>query len=109
MTDVSSYLQNLGAPGLNQEMSNYSQNSHYSNAGAPALPAGGSLLTQQAFLERVDFAKSEIRNLSSNIQEIASLHQRALSSPDSNSPAQLENLVTQTQLKNTQIGTKSSS
>jgi len=103
MTDVSSYLQNLGAPGLNQEMSNYSQNSHYSNAGAPALPAGGSLLTQQAFLERVDFAKSEIRNLSSNIQEIASLHQRALSSPDSNSPAQLENLVTQTQLKNTQI------
>jgi syntaxin 1B/2/3 len=31
------------------------------------------------------------------------LHQRALSSPDSSSSAQLENLVTQTQLKNTQI------
>jgi syntaxin 1B/2/3 len=41
--------------------------------------------------------------LSSNIQEIASLHQRALSSPDSSSSAQLENIVTQTQLKNTQI------
>jgi syntaxin 1B/2/3 len=41
--------------------------------------------------------------LTSNIQEIASLHQRALSSPDSSSSAQLENLVTQTQLKNTQI------
>lgn len=47
--------------------------------------------------------KSDIRGLSGNIQEIASLHQRALSSPDSNSSAQLENLVTQTQLKNTQI------
>jgi len=91
---------NLGAPGLNQELSNYSNTSQYSNAGAPA---GASLLTQQAFLERVDFAKSEIRTLSSNIQEIASLHQRALSSPDSSSSAQLENLVTQTQLKNTQI------
>lgn len=95
---------NLSTPGLNQEMTNYSNTSHYSNAGAPAVPAGNStLLTQQAFLERVDFAKSEIRTLSSNIQEIASLHQRALSSPDSNSSAQLENLVTQTQLKNTQI------
>jgi len=94
--------QNLGAPGLNQELTNYSNTSHYSNAGAPAVP-GSTLLTQQAFLERVDFAKSEIRTLGSNIQEIASLHQRALSSPDSNSSAQLENLVAQTQLKNTQI------
>jgi len=95
---------NLATPGLNQEMTNYSNTSHYSNAGAPALPANTStLLTQQAFLERVDFAKSEIRTLSSNIQEIASLHQRALSSPDSNSSAKLEDLVSQTQLKNTQI------
>jgi syntaxin 1B/2/3 len=67
------------------------------------VPATSHVLTQQDFLSRVDFAKSEIRNLSSNIQEIASLHQRALSSPDSSSSAQLENLVTQTQLKNTQI------
>lgn len=67
------------------------------------MPAQSTVLTQQNFLERVDFAKSEIRTLGSNIQEIASLHQRALSSPDSSSSAQLENLVTQTQLKNTQI------
>jgi syntaxin 1B/2/3 len=81
-------------------MSNYSQASQYSQPGAPAT---STILTQQDFLARVDFAKSEIRGLSSNIQEIAALHQRALSSPDSNSSAQLENLVTQTQLKNTQI------
>lgn len=95
---------NLNTPGLNQELTNYSNTSHYSNAGAPAVSANpATLLSQQAFLERVDFAKSEIRTLSSNIQEIASLHQRALSSPDSSSSSQLENLVTQTQLKNTQI------
>jgi len=85
-------------------MSNYSEASNYSNAGAPISAAPTStVLTQQNFLERVDFAKAEIRTLSSNVQEIASLHQRALSSPDSNSSAQLESLVTQTQLKNTQI------
>lgn len=85
-------------------MSNYSQTSNYSNPGAAATPAPTStVLTQQNFLERVDFAKSEIRALGSNIQEIASLHQRALSTADTNSSAQLENLVTQTQLKNTQI------
>jgi len=90
----------LGQPELQQELSNYSQASQYSQ---PAAPATSTVLTQQDFLSRVDYAKSEIRGLSSNIQEIASLHQRALSSPDSNSSAQLENLVTQTQLKNTQI------
>jgi syntaxin 1B/2/3 len=85
-------------------MSNYSNTSEYS-AGTPgAIPApSGSFLSQQAFLERVDFAKSEIKSLSSNIHQIATLHQRALSSPDQNSTQQLENLVTQTQLKNTQI------
>jgi len=93
----------LGTQDLSHEMSNYSQASEYSNAGGPAAAPSSTVLTQQNFLERVDFAKSEIRTLGSNIQEIASLHQRALSSPDSNSSAQLENLVTQTQLKNTQI------
>jgi len=94
----------LGQPELQHEMSNYSQSSNYDHAGAPAMPPPSStVLTQQDFLARVDYAKSEIRALTSNIQEIASLHQRALSSPDNNSSAQLENLVTQTQLKNTQI------
>lgn len=83
-------------------MSNYSQQSStYSNAGAPA--PSSHILSQPDFLSRVDYAKSEIRGLTSSIQEIASLHQRALSSPDSSSSAQLEGLVSQTQLKNTQI------
>ncbi|KAG9240702.1 t-SNARE [Calycina marina] len=98
------YSQNLGAPApLNHEMSNYSNQSNYSNT-APALPVQNAYtLTQQDFLSRVDFAKSEIRKLSSHVQEIASLHQRALNSTDNTSSSALENLVTQTQLKNTQI------
>jgi len=93
----------LAQPGLQHEMSNYSGTSQYDSAGAPALPTSSTILSQQDFLSRVDFAKTEIRNLSKNIQDIASLHQKALSSPDNSTSAQLEDLVTQTQLKNTQI------
>lgn len=87
--------------GLSHEMS---ATSNYSQPGAPATPVPTStILSQQDFLTRVDATKSEIRGLTSNIQEIASLHQRALSSPDSSSSAQLENLVTQTQIRNGQL------
>lgn len=100
---MSSQPYNGGQPGLQHEMSNYSQSSNYDHAGAPAVPNSSTIVSLQDFLARVDFAKSEIRALTSSIQEIASLHQRALSSPDSSSSAQLEGLVTSTQLKNTQI------
>ncbi|RQM06272.1 hypothetical protein DH86_00001069 [Scytalidium sp. 3C] len=95
--------QHLQTPGLDHELSNYSQDSHYANSGAPAPQAPSTVLSQQNFLERVDFAKAEIRTLTSHIQDIATYHQQALSSPDSNSSARLEELVTNTQLKNTQI------
>lgn len=71
--------------------------------GAPAATAPNSVLSQPDFLARVDYCKAEIRELTSSIHEISTLHQRALSSPDSSSTAQLESLVTQTQLKNTKI------
>jgi syntaxin 1B/2/3 len=95
----------LGAAPVQHEMTNASGASQYSTSAAPAAPDQftSTVLTQQDFLVRVDFCKSEIRNLTSNIQQITSFHQRALSSPDSSSSAQLEGLVTQTQLKNTQI------
>jgi syntaxin 1B/2/3 len=44
-----------------------------------------------------------MRELSTSISQISTLHERALSSPDASASAQLESLVTQTQLKNTQI------
>ncbi|KAB8290141.1 hypothetical protein EYC80_011011 [Monilinia laxa] len=94
----------LAQPGVSHEMSNYSNTSNYSSGTPGAIPPpSNNVLTQQQFLDRVDFAKSEIRSLSSNISQIATLHQRALSSPDSSSTASLEALVTETQLKNTKI------
>jgi syntaxin 1B/2/3 len=95
----------LNAALAQHEMTNVSGTSQYSTSAAPAAPGRftSTVLTQQDFLARVDFCKSEIRNLTSNIQQIASFHQRALSSSESSSSAQLEDLVTQTQLKNTQI------
>lgn len=85
-------------------MSNYSNTSNYSSGTPGAIPPpSNNVITQQDFLSRVDYTKSEIRSLSSNVSQIATLHQRALSSPDSSSSAALENLVTETQLKNTKI------
>lgn len=84
--------------------SNHSGTSAYSNTAPPAIAVPTSrVLSQPDFLSRVDFCKQEIGTLTSNIQSIATLHQRALSSPDSNSSQQLESLVASTQLKNTQI------
>jgi syntaxin 1B/2/3 len=85
-------------------MSNYSQASEYSQ-GTPgvAAPHVSSVLSQQDYLSRVEYARDEIRSLGTNIQDIASQHQRALASADQNSSTQLEGLVTQTQLKTTQI------
>lgn len=93
-----------GAPGMSHEMSNYSQASQYSQPDLnTSAPHQSATLSQQDFLDRVNFAKQQIQELNASIQSIASLHQRALSAPDNNSSAQLEGLVTQTQLKNTQI------
>jgi len=60
-------------------------------------------MSNQDFLTRVEAAKSDIRDLTANISSIGTLHQKALSSPDSGSSAQLEHLVSQTQILNTRI------
>lgn len=65
------------------------------NHGAP-LPLGD-------FLARVDGVKTRIGHLSSSIQDIASMHQRLLSSTDARASSQLEALVSDTQVRNTQI------
>lgn len=60
-------------------------------------------MSQPDFLARIDGTKSRINQLSSNIQDIASIHQRLLSSPDSRASNQLESIVSETQVRNTQI------
>ncbi len=61
------------------------------------------VLSQQDFLARVSNVRNEIRSLTADVQQIASLHQRALSSAEGSAQGQLENLVANTQLKNTSI------
>jgi syntaxin 1B/2/3 len=69
---------------------------------APAA-AGHATLSQQDFLSRVEAVKADIRTLTTHVGQIASLHQRALSSPDATSSGQLESIITQTQVLNTSI------
>lgn len=94
-------------PAMQHEMSNYSGNSsnygNGNNSNYGAAPVHNNILSQADFLERVNYAKEQIRKLTSSIQSISTLHQRALSSPDQNSSQQLESIVSQTQLQNTQI------
>ncbi|KAK0254426.1 hypothetical protein B0A54_13065 [Friedmanniomyces endolithicus] len=80
-------------------------------AGAPPMPgqnvqyvqAGPSVLSNQDFLSRVEAVKADIRTLTTHVGQIASMHQRTLSSPDSGSSSQLESMITQTQVLNTSI------
>ena len=100
---------------MTHELSNYSQGSNYSGpASGPASnysdprlsnygPSGSTVLSQQDFLARIESIRSSIATLTAHISQIATLHQRALSSPDSGSSAELEHKVTQTQILNTQI------
>ncbi|KAF2748897.1 t-SNARE [Sporormia fimetaria CBS 119925] len=93
-------------PPVAHQDSNYSQPSQYSQYSSthePLPQTTSTPLSQQDFLTRVNGTKSRIRQLSSNIQEIGSIHQRLLASPESDASRALESLVTQTQVRNTQI------
>lgn len=62
------------------------------------------MLSQKDFLDRVTQLRQEIRNLSSDIDQIGQLHQRTLGSADDGvAKQQLDNLVTATQARNTSI------
>ncbi|KAK2074293.1 hypothetical protein P8C59_008510 [Phyllachora maydis] len=61
------------------------------------------VLTQQDFLAQVTHVRNEMRSLDADIQQVAALHQRALTSSDTAAQQHLESLVAQTQLKNTSI------
>jgi syntaxin 1B/2/3 len=71
--------------------------------GQQQQPPVAHVLSQQDYLARVQHARNEIRSLTADIQSIAGLHQRALTGSDPAAQAQLDNLVQNTQLKNTSI------
>ncbi|KAF2028790.1 t-SNARE [Setomelanomma holmii] len=122
-------LQYDAPPALQQADSNYSQPSQYSQthgagAGLPSGPNtntnvphtdvplhqgygqeqhGAQPLSRDDYLQRIEGTKTRIGQLTSDIQSIATIHQRMLSSPDNRSSSELESIVTQTQIRNTQI------
>jgi syntaxin 1B/2/3 len=62
-----------------------------------------STMSNPDFLARVEAVKAEIRNLTANISEIGTIHQRLLNDTNSTQSTQLENIVSQTQILNTRI------
>ena len=63
---------------------------------------GVPVMSQGDFLNRVQTIRNEIKALTTDVQSIESLHQRALGG-DNNAQQQLDSLVSQTQLRNTGI------
>ncbi|KAF6831049.1 Syntaxin-like protein psy1 [Colletotrichum plurivorum] len=80
------------------EMQPYGEEPQYANQ-----PPAPTTLSQQEFLQRVTYLRSEIQALTSDIEGIAQLHQRALSSTDGQASQQLEHAVSETQLRNTKV------
>ncbi|ETS81888.1 hypothetical protein PFICI_06890 [Pestalotiopsis fici W106-1] len=67
----------------------------------PQQPHGAVTLTQQDFLQRISHLREQIGTLTTNVQAIASLHQRALAESDGGlSAQQLERVVAETQTLN---------
>ncbi|CAF3446030.1 hypothetical protein SNK03_003273 [Fusarium graminearum] len=88
------YAQDAPAHGNNQyEMQDYSQQA----------PAAGSSLSQQEFLNRVQRLRDEIKGLTTDIDHIGVLHSRTLGSTDGSANHELEQYVSQTQIRNTAI------
>jgi syntaxin 1B/2/3 len=67
------------------------------------ISPGPTVMSNSDFLSRVETVKADIRTLTTHVGQIASTHQRTLSSPESGSSQQLEAVVSQTQVLNTQI------
>ena len=105
--------------GSQPQDSTYGQPTTHANAGHPTQQANAGYSTQQAnagystqhsnplsnqdFLTRVEGVRSDIRQLTSNVSEIGTLHQRALNSTDGSQAPQLEQIVSQTSVLNTRI------
>jgi syntaxin 1B/2/3 len=60
-------------------------------------------MEQGDFLQRIEGTKQRINQLTADISSISNIHQRMLASPDNRSSSELESIITQTQIRNTQI------
>ena len=81
----------------------YAQGQYEMQDYGPPPTQGAPVMTQQEFLDKVHSLRSEISSLTSDVDYIGQLHQRTLSSTDGQARDQLEQFVTQTQIRNTAI------
>jgi len=81
-----------------QQQGQYGQQDY----GQPQQPTGHAL-SQGDFLARISAIRTEIQGLGTNVKNIGTLHQKALLGNDGSAQRQLDDLVAQTQLKNTSI------
>ena len=82
----------------------YASEDHENPQGhAGYAPPQPTLLSNPDFLSRVQNVRNEIQQLSSNVSQIGSLHQRALNSTTGSQTGPLESMLAQTQILNTRI------
>lgn len=75
----------------------------YNSYGQQPQQPTQTVMSQQDFLNRVQTLRSDIKSLTTDVDYIGQLHQRTLSSTDGQSREQLEQYVSQTQIRNTAI------
>lgn len=93
-----------GNPYAEDQQGQYEMQNYPSSSYTPQpTTSGQQTLSQQEFLDRVQSLRNDIKNLTADIDYIAQLHQRTLSSTDGQANAQLEQYVSQTQIRNTAI------
>ncbi|KAF2798211.1 t-SNARE [Melanomma pulvis-pyrius CBS 109.77] len=90
-------------PPLSHDESGYSQPSQYSEPLSAPPTHQATPLSRDDYLQRIEGTKTRINQLATSISEIASIHLRLLSSPDNRASSQLESIVADTQVRNTQI------
>ncbi|KAF1815255.1 t-SNARE [Eremomyces bilateralis CBS 781.70] len=85
------------APGRQPDLAAYDVNPGQTGSTRP------NILSDADFLERIQATKGDINTLSTQISNIATMHQRALSSTDSTMSQQIDTVVENTQVLNSQI------
>lgn len=97
------YGQQYGQPNPYEQQGPYDQD--HQKQPQESQASGAATLSQQDFLGRIGNLRNEIRSLTADIDNVAQLHQRALSSTDASGNANqlLDQAVAQTQIRNTSI------
>jgi syntaxin 1B/2/3 len=100
----SGYTQNPYAQDEQFDQNNQYEMQNYSNSNTNGYQTQQTgALSQQDFLNRVQGLRDDIKGLTNDVDYIGQLHQRTLSSTDGQAKDQLEQFVSQTQVRNTAI------